>query len=83
MAMSVPPVETERKPRNSPRSLTARDDFMDRIVACGRGSCLGTLVPILGWLGEKEHQNGSGRQGLRKHDVASSGSRTQLSPLIS
>ena len=33
MAMSVPPVETKRKPRNSPVRSSAFDDFMNLIVA--------------------------------------------------
>jgi len=55
MAMSVPPVETRRKPRNSPRSLTTRDDFIHPIVADEGGRCLGTLVPILRLTGEGGH----------------------------
>jgi hypothetical protein len=44
----VPPVETRRKPRNSPMSLSAFDSFMNPIVAGRASSCLETLVPILG-----------------------------------
>jgi hypothetical protein len=83
MAMRVPPVETKRKPRNSAMSLSAFDDFMNPIVAGGARCCLETLVPVFGSLGECGHQHGSGRQGLRKHDVASSDSGTQPSVVIS
>jgi hypothetical protein len=54
MAMSVPPAETRRKPRNSPMSLSAFDDFMNPIVAGRADCCLETLVPILGNAQERQ-----------------------------
>lgn len=47
MAMSVLPIETRRKPRNSATSLIALDHFMGPIVAGKTGYRLETLVPIV------------------------------------
>ena len=70
MAINVPPMETRRKPRNSAISFSTFDDFMNPIVAGEAGWCLGTLVPIWGWLGERQASRSARPATVLRHNVA-------------